>query len=120
VIPVELYTAAGCRAGESMRALLVRTGRPVRTRDLFAQPLSWDDLKHLAGMAGGVRHLLSTQAPGYRERGLDRSSVSELELLSLMADDPGLLRRPIVVVDGIVLVGFEGHALDRDRPASTG
>jgi arsenate reductase (glutaredoxin) len=119
VIPVELYTAAGCPGGEMMRALLARTGRSVRTRDLFAQPLSWDDLKQLAGMAGGVRHLLSTQAAGYRERGLDRSSVSELELLNLMAEDPRLLRRPIVVVDGVVLVGFESHAQDHGRPASS-
>jgi len=120
VIPVELYTAAGARGGERVRTLLALTGRPVSARDLFAQPLSWDDLKHLAGMAGGVRHLLSTQAAGYRERGLDRSSVSELELLNLMVEDPTLLRRPIVVVDGVVLVGFEGHGLDRDGPASTG
>ena len=61
MIPVDLYTAAGCLGGERMRALLVRTGCSVRPRDLFAQPLSRDDLKQLAGMAGGVRHLLSTQ-----------------------------------------------------------
>lgn len=84
MIPVDLYTAAGCPGGERMRALLVRTGCSVRPRDLFAQPLSRDDLKQLAGMAGGVRHLLSTQAPRYRERGL------------------------------------RVHALDRDRPASSG
>lgn len=120
MIPVELYTAAGAGGGERVRTLLALTGRPVSTRDLFAQPLSWDALKHLAGMVGGVRHLLSTQAPGYRERGLDRSSVSELELLNLMAEDPRLLPRPIVVVDGADLVGFEGHGLDRDRPASAG
>jgi regulatory protein spx len=120
VSPIDLYTAAGCRGGERIRALLARTGRSVRTRDLFSHPLSWDALKHLAGMVGGVRHLLSTQAPGYRERGLDWSSVSELELLHLMAEDPRLLRRPIVVVDGVVQVGFEGHALDGGWPASTG
>ena len=119
MIPVELYTAAGARGGERVRTLLALTGRPVSTRDL-ARPRSWDALEHLAGMVGGVRHLLSTQAPGYRERGLDRSSVSELELLNLMAEDPRLLPRPIVVVDGADLVGFEGHGLDRDRPASAG
>lgn len=44
MIPVDLYTAAGCPGGERMRALLVRTGCSVRSRDLFAQPLSRDDL----------------------------------------------------------------------------
>ena len=116
MIPVELYTAAGARGGERVRTLLALTGRPVSTRDLFDQPPSWDDPKHMAGMADGVQRLLSRQVAGYR----DRAFVSEIELLNLMVADPTLLRRPIVVVGGVVLVGFEGHGLDRDRPASAG
>ena len=106
--PIELYLAAGCRGGDRARELLRRTGRPILARDLLAQPLSWDELKHLAGMAGGVRHLLSLQAAGYRALDLDRPAISEIELLNYMAADPSLLRRPIIVVDGLVLVGFEG------------
>jgi arsenate reductase-like glutaredoxin family protein len=106
--PIDLYTAAGWPGGERARELLRQTGRPLRFRDLVAQPLSWDELKHLAGMAGGVRHLLSIQAPGYRGRGLHQPSVSEIELLNEMVEDPTLIRQPIVVVDGVVLVGFGG------------
>jgi arsenate reductase-like glutaredoxin family protein len=104
--PIDLYATPGWSGGERARKLLRETGRPVRFRDLTAQPLSWDELKHLAGMAGGVRHLLSTQAPGYRGRGLDQPSVPEIDLLSEMVVDPSLIRQPIVVVDGVVLVGF--------------
>lgn len=106
--PIDLYTAAGWPGGARAHELLRQTGRPVRFRDLMAQPLSWDELKHLAARAGGVRHLLSIQAPGYRGRGLHQSSVSEIELLGEMIEDPSLIRQPIVVVDGVVLVGFGG------------
>ncbi|HUO62742.1 MAG TPA: ArsC/Spx/MgsR family protein [Terriglobales bacterium] len=106
--PIDLYTAPGWPGGARARELLRQTGRPVRFRDLEAQPLSWDELKHLAGMAGGVRHLLSTQVPGYRGRGLDQPAVSEIDLLNEMIEDPSLIRQPIVVVDGVVLVGFGG------------
>jgi arsenate reductase-like glutaredoxin family protein len=33
-------------------------------------------------------------------------------MLRLMAAEPDLIRRPIVLVDGIVLVGFEGEDPD--------
>lgn len=110
--PIDLYSAAGWPGSERAHELLRQTGRPVRFRDLMAQPLSWDELKNLAGMAGGIRHLLSIQAPGYRGRGLDQPSVSEIELLNEMAEDPSLIRQPIVVVDGVVLVGFGGPSPD--------
>jgi len=106
--PIDLYTAAGWPGGARAHELLRQTGRPVRLRDLLAQPLSWDELKHLAARAGGVRHLLSIQAAGYRGRGLHKPSVSEIELLGEMVEDPTLIRQPIVVVDGVVLVGFGG------------
>ena len=106
--PIDLYTVSGWPGSAWAHELLRQTGRPVRFRDLLAQPLSWDELKHLAAIAGGVRHLLSIQAPGYRGRGLHQPSVSEIELLGEMVEDPSLIRQPIVVVDGVVLVGFGG------------
>lgn len=117
---IDLFEAAGCASCRRALAVLAETGRAIRRRDLFGEPLSWDEIKHLAGIAGGVRHLLSTQAPAYRTLDLRRAGVSEAELLSLMAADPSLLRRPIVAVDGIVLVSFEGAAADPAFPLGRG
>jgi arsenate reductase-like glutaredoxin family protein len=109
------------RAGgvSSRRALEVLhlTGRPIRARDLLAEPLSRDEIKLLAALAGGLRHIISTRAPAYRRLALARPDVMDPELLRLMLSEPDLIRRPIVLVDGIVLVGFEGEDTEPVPPA---
>lgn len=102
------YGTRRCAVCERVFDLMRETGRPVHVRDLATEPLTWDELRHLAALAGGIRHILSVQAPAYRALDLARTHRTEPELLGLLAADPSLLRRPIVVEDDLVLVGFDG------------
>lgn len=106
---IDLFTKEGCVSCRRALDVLRLTGLPIRMRDLFAEPLSWDEIKRLAALAGGLRHLICTRAPAYRLNELARPDITDPEMLRLMAAEPGLIRRPIVMVDGIVLVGFEGE-----------
>jgi arsenate reductase-like glutaredoxin family protein len=112
VIAIDLFVREGCVSCGRALDVLQLTGRPIRARDLFAEPLSWDEIKGLAALAGGLRHIISTRAPAYRLHDLARPDISEPEMVRLMAAEPDLIRRPIVVVDGIALVGFEGELAD--------
>ena len=110
---IDLFTTEGCASCRLALDVLQLTGLPIRARDLFADPLSWDEIKRLAALAGGLRHIICTRARGYRLNGLARPDVPEPEMLRLMAADPDLIRRPIVMVGGTVLVGFEGTHAER-------
>lgn len=110
MIGIDLFVKQGCVSCQRALDLLRLTGLPVRTRDLLADRLSWEEIKWLAGLAGGLRHIISTQSRGYRLNHLARADIAEAELIRQMAADPELIRRPIVMVDGIVLVGFEDLA----------
>ncbi len=82
-------------------------------RDLFKEPLTADEIRHLATLApGGLRALLSTRSPQYRALGLEKRPVSDRELIALMAKEPRLLRRPIAVAGGRVIIGFDQRAFD--------
>lgn len=105
---IDLFTKEGCVSCRRALDVLRRTGLPIRARDLFAEPLSWDEIKQLAALAGGLRHIICTRAPAYRLNELARPDIADPEMLRLMVAEPDLIRRPIVMVDGIVLVGFEG------------
>jgi arsenate reductase (glutaredoxin) len=50
--------------------------------------------------------VLSKRSKAYKDLGLDECDVSDEELLGLMIEHPTLLRRPIVVRDGQVVIGF--------------
>jgi arsenate reductase-like glutaredoxin family protein len=62
-----------------------------------------------------VRGLLSTRSTQYKALGLDRRTVSDAELVALMAGEPRLLRRPLLVRDGTVIVGYDREAYGQLR-----
>lgn len=96
------------------RAELSRRRLPFTTRDLFKQPLSAAEIRALARQpAGGVRALLSTRTTQYKALGLDRRDVGDAELVELMAKEPRLLRRPLLLADGAVVVGYDREAYGR-------
>jgi arsenate reductase (glutaredoxin) len=50
---------------------------------------------------------VSTKSPAYKKLGLDQRTVTEAELLVLMVQEPRLLRRPLIVVNGKPVLGFD-------------
>jgi arsenate reductase/regulatory protein spx len=83
------------------------------TRDLFKEQLTAAEIRALARLTPlGVRGLLSTRSTQYKALGLDRRPVSDGELVDLMAKEPRLLRRPLVVAGDRLVVGFDRGAFE--------
>ena len=79
------------------------------TRDIVLDTPTKDELKNYISLSGkDIRKFFNTSGMKYRELGLkDRlSSMKEEEMLSLLAGDGMLIKRPILVTDNKVLVGF--------------
>jgi arsenate reductase (glutaredoxin) len=58
--------------------------------------------------------VLSKRSRAYKELGLAERTVTDRELIELMAQYPTLLRRPLVIGDdGEVVVGFNKDELGR-------
>lgn len=92
--------------------MLSQADKPVEYRDLFKQPLERNLLEQLAELApGGVKDLLSTRGRKYRELGLKDRDLADGELLDLMVEEPGLLRRPLVTDGEQLVIGYKEDAL---------
>jgi Spx/MgsR family transcriptional regulator len=93
------------------REVLSRHGVKFTTRDLFKEPLGADEIRRLAALIPeGVRGLLSLRSPQVKALGLDRRQVSDKELITLMTNEPRLLRRPLLHDGRRLLVGFNAEA----------
>ncbi len=55
--------------------------------------------------------VVSAKSPAYKKMGLDKREVSDDELLALMVEEPRLIRRPLVVINGKPIIGFDRDAL---------
>lgn len=75
-------------------------------RDLFKQPLSREELHALSAHAS-VDALFSWKSPTARQRGLTPGTLSEEQMLDLMAEEPRLIRRPLTLHDGTLIIGAD-------------
>lgn len=95
------------------KQLLGGTGVQVTERLYFKQKATPDEVRTLAALLpGGVRDILSTRSRKYKELGLAEKSLTDDELIDLLAQEPGLWRRPIVIREGQAVVGFDAKSLE--------
>lgn len=82
----------------------------LKERDLGQSPLSEDELKSL--FAGrDPRDFLNPRNEQYRELNMKEKPPSAAEAIRLMAKNPNLIRRPLVVRGRKMVAGFDENAL---------
>lgn len=79
------------------------------SRDLDKQRLSESELDMLIGKRD-YKEFLNTRNELYRKRKMKEKPPTRAEAIKLMAKEPNLIRRPIVVKDGEIILGFDEEA----------
>lgn len=94
-----------------MKAELSQNGVELDERDFFADPFTADELRQLIGDAP-VADYFSWRSPSFRKLGLKRDEMSDDQMLELMAEEPRLVRRPLILTeDGQLIVGTDKKAM---------
>jgi len=79
------------------------------SRDLDKQRLSEAELDQLIGKRD-YKEFLNTRNALYRERKMNELPPSRAEAIRLMAKEPNLIRRPIVIKGPQIILGFDEEA----------
>ena len=98
-----------CSTCAKARAWLEGHGVAFDERDIKADNPTLDELRDWHAASGlPLRRFFNTSGMLYRELGLKDKlpEMDEDEMLELLATDGMLVKRPILVDDGLVLVGF--------------
>lgn len=90
-----------------MKAWLSRTNADVEIRDFFDDPFTERELRALLGDSPPSQRF-SWNSPSWRRLGLNRSDLSEDDLIQLMLSEPRLIRRPLIEIDGELLPPMSG------------
>ena len=93
-----------------MKASLSQDGVELNERDFFKDSFTEEELRDLLGDTPPA-DVFSWRSPSARKLGLDRDTVSPDELVSLMVDEPRLIRRPLIQVEGQLIVGTDKKAM---------
>lgn len=81
-------------------------------RDFFKRPFDREELASLlASLKLSPRDVLSVKGPAFRELNLNPDELTDNQILDLMVSEPRLIRRPIIIVDGKAIIGFDRERL---------
>ncbi len=79
-------------------------------RDYAKNPLSEAELRELfKGL--DPRDFLNAKSPAFKARGLAGKTVTAAQAIKLMAEDPNLIKRPLVVAGKELIAGFDRERL---------
>lgn len=108
---ITFYQKSTCVSCQKAQAVLEGQGVSLAVVDITKTPPPKALLTQLL-KTRGVKNCLNSRSAIYKERGLGKNLPSPDEALALMAEDPNLIKRPVVVVEGgPVLMGFDLEAI---------
>jgi arsenate reductase (glutaredoxin) len=91
--------------------LLEAKGANLELRDIGKDRLTVEELDQLIGDRD-YRKFLNSRNELYRREQMGAKPPTRAEALRLMAAEPNLIRRPVVIRDGRIVLGFEAKELE--------
>ena len=85
----------------------MQNGLSVSERDYFKEPFTEDELRQLIAEVGepGVSAMFASRSPSLKKMGLNPAELSDERKVSLMLEEPRLVRRPIVRLGDRLIIG---------------
>jgi arsenate reductase (glutaredoxin) len=93
---IQIFGTPKCKVTRAAQRFFADRRIKVQVVDLREKGLSRGELASVARAVGGLRALYDAGGERVKERGLQHSDPSEARLAELLAEDPLLIRTPIV------------------------
>lgn len=114
---VTIYTAPSCTSCRKAKAWLEKHNIPYKERNIFAEPLTIEEIKSIFRMTeDGTDEIISTRSKVFRKLNIQLESLPLQELFKLIQENPGLLRRPIILDEKRLQVGYNEDEIRRFLP----
>lgn len=114
---VTLYTSPSCTSCRKAKAWLEEHNIPYQERNIFSEPLTIDEIKEILRMTeDGTDEVISTRSKVFQKLNLNIDQMPMQDLFELIRDNPGLLRRPIILDEKRLQVGYNEDEIRRFLP----
>ena len=114
---VTLYTSPSCTSYRKARAWLEEHDIPFTERNIFSEPLSLNEIKQILRMTeDGTDEIISTRSKVFSKIDVSVDALSLQQLYDLIQEYPGLLRRPILIDEKRLQVGYNEDEIRRFLP----
>lgn len=114
---VTLFTSPSCTSCRKAKAWLEEHDIAYKERNIFAEPLTISEVKEILRMTeDGTDEIISTRSKTFQKLKVDVETLPLQKLYELIQDNPGLLRRPIILDEKRLQVGYNEDEIRRFLP----
>lgn len=114
---VTLYTSPSCTSCHKARAWLEENAIPYTERNVFKEPLSRDEIKNILRMTeDGTEEIISTRSKLFAELDVKLDDLSLSQLIEMIQQQPALLKRPLMIDEKRMQVGYNEDEIRRFLP----
>ena len=102
-----IYITPSCTSCHKARAWLEENNIPYKKRNMFSEPLKASEIKSILRMTEvGTDEIISTRSKLFKELGANFEELPLKDLIVLIHENPGLLRRPIMIDEKRLQIGY--------------
>jgi len=114
---VTLYTSPSCTSCRKAKAWLEEHDISYKERNIFSEPLSLSEIKEILRMTeDGTDEIISTRSKVFQQLDVNIEQLPLKDLFELIQKNPGLLRRPIILDEKRLQVGYNEDEIRRFLP----
>ena len=109
---IKIYYSPSCSSCRKVRKWFDEQKIPHEDKDIFSGDLSVTDLKEIISKSiDGTDDIISPRSKIVSEQKINFDDMTISELISFIRENPSVLRRPIIVDDRKVQVGYNEEAI---------
>ena len=114
---VTLYTSPSCTSCRKAKLWLEEHDIAYKERNIFSEPLSIEEIKEILRMTeDGTDEIISTRSKIFQKLDVNLEAMPLQDLFELIKKNPGLLRRPIIIDEKRLQVGYNEDEIRRFLP----
>ena len=107
---IQIYTTPSCASCRKAKKWFDQYKIPYSEKNIFSIKLSKEDIfRMLANSENGFDDIISTRSKVFKEKKLDPDNMSVQELIEFIIDYPSVLKRPIIINENELQVGYNNE-----------
>ena len=109
---IKLYISPSCTSCRKAKAWLEENEMDFEEKNIYHEPLTKDEIKEILMLTDeGTEEIISYRSEAYQNLERDIEDFSMNELLDLFIEEPSLIRRPIIMDDRRLQIGFNDEEI---------
>lgn len=107
---IQIYTTPSCASCRKAKKWFDQYKIPYSEKNIFSIKLSKDDIfRMLANSENGFEDIISTRSKVFKEKRLEPDLMSTQALVEFIIENPSVLKRPIIINENELQVGYNNE-----------